>query len=162
MKFLRNKLSLGLSLIFIGILMLLINIIHVRHMGILLSAAFLIALAILFARQYMGDDRKWWAIIPAGALFTSATVLILNAFDLLSRTKQWVVFLIGLALTFLYLWTRRTSDSNLNWSIYPATAIGFTAIVVYLGGIHRLDFRTIIALIVIAYGAWLLAKALRS
>ncbi|MBN2355737.1 hypothetical protein JXO59_06460 [candidate division KSB1 bacterium] len=158
----NNRLYLGLSIIILGIFVLLTNTGHIIHIGALFLGAIFIASAVLFARLFMRDDRKWWAVIPAGILFTLGTLVIIDGYHLLGAVYQWIVLFLGIAMTFAFLWTRRDAENRLHWCIYPAVVTGLIAILLYLGGIHRLDGGTFIALLIMMVGVWLLVKAIRS
>ena len=69
-----------------------------------------------FLALYLADRQRWWAIIPAGTLFSLAVVAGLD--QLAPRYESGSVLFIGLAATFLVLY--RLPEEPKRWAIYPA------------------------------------------
>ena len=70
-----------------------------------------------FAVAYL-DRKHWWAVIPAGALFSLAVVAGLG--EVAPRLDKGPVLFFGLAATFAYLY--KLPEGGKAWAIYPAIA----------------------------------------
>lgn len=158
----NNRFYFGISIIILGIIALLISSGRFSQIDALVGVALFWGSAFLFARIYLRDDRKWWAVIPAGILFVLGALVIIDAFTLLSSGYQGTVFCLGLALTFLYLWMQRNSNNKLHWAVYPALALTILTILIFAHQLKRLDSSMLVASAIILLGGWLLYKALRS
>lgn len=84
---------------------------------------FLASIGTGFALVFLVKPRYWWAIIPAGSLFTLAAVA---GADEVSRGRLdgGGLFFLGLGLTFLVLvLLPKEVDSDLRWAYIPAGAL---------------------------------------
>jgi hypothetical protein len=90
------------------------------------GAAFLVSIGAGFLSLYLADRARWWAVIPAGALFTLGVVAA--SAGRAGGDSTGALFFIGLALTFAVLW--RLPDHPQGWAIYPAAALAVLAILV--------------------------------
>jgi hypothetical protein len=88
------------------------------------SAAFLGMLGFSFIAVYLRAPRQWWAIIPAGALFSSASVM---AFQTMRPDASLVelggVFFIGLGVTFLLVFILPSGERRRGWALWPAMSL---------------------------------------
>ncbi len=75
-----------------------------------------------FAIVYIRHNKNWWAVIPAGVLFTLGTIILTAVYDLLEHDMEAVVLFSGFGLTFLALWVVRKSENQLHWASFPAGA----------------------------------------
>ena len=83
----------------------------------LAGAQFLALLGGGFAVAYL-DRKHWWAVIPAGALFSLAAVAGLG--EVAPRIDGGPVLFFGLAATFAYLY--KLPEGGKVWAVYPAIA----------------------------------------
>lgn len=89
---------------------------------------FLAALASGFLVVFLVDDRHWWAIIPAGVLYT---VTVIAALEPLISGREAVEALLlfgGLSLTFASL--RVLPNVQQRWAVWPAAGLAFMALLV--------------------------------
>ncbi len=85
-----------------------------------------IALSFLFV--YLTDRNNWWAIIPAGVLFTLAIVAGLDQF--ISGGAVGGVFFLGMGLTFVLIALLPTTQGKMGWAWIPAGVLIFMGLVV--------------------------------
>lgn len=72
----------------------------------------------VFAAIYLRDRRRWWAVLPAGTLFSLALVALFG--QLFPGWSAAPVFFLGLAGTFSYLYLLPVPRGGQRWAIYPA------------------------------------------
>lgn len=70
-----------------------------------------------FASVYVLQRKHWWAVIPAGVLFTLS--LVVAAENIFPRWEEGTLFFAGLAATFGYLFAYERQ----RWAIFPAVAL---------------------------------------
>jgi hypothetical protein len=70
-----------------------------------------------FATTYAVQRKHWWAVIPAGVLWTLAAIVALE--NLFPRWDESTFFFAGLAATFGYLFAYEKQ----RWAIFPAVAL---------------------------------------
>lgn len=112
------------------------------------GAAFLSGLGIAFVLVYREDPRRWWAIIPAGALLAMALTAVVEDG---ARGGGGAAFLLGLAATFFVL--TRLPGNPQRWAIYPAAALALLAVLALTTG-----GSWVVPVVLIAIGAWMLLK----
>lgn len=115
--------------------------------GALAGTSFLALLGAGFLLVYLDQRRHWWALIPAGVLFTLALVAGLSLF---APNYIVPVLFVGLAATFATLY--RLPESR-RWAIYPAigTMVIAIASLSFVGG-------WLLPILLIAGGAYLLSR----
>jgi hypothetical protein len=90
----------------------------------LTGAVFLGMLGFSFIAVYLRMPTHWWAIIPAGALFSIASVVTLEA---LVRNPGPVeiggVLFIGMGLTFLLVFILPGAGARRGWALWPAISL---------------------------------------
>jgi hypothetical protein len=112
------------------------------------GAAFLTGLGIAFVLVYRDDPRRWWAIIPAGALLAMALTTVVEDG---TRGGGGAAFLLGLAATFFVL--SRLPGQPQRWAVYPAAALALLAVLALTTG-----GSWVVPVVLIALGAWMLLK----
>jgi hypothetical protein len=113
------------------------------------GAAFLASIGAAFAVVWYLDARRWWALIPAGTLFSLALVSFLDA---TLGGSNGSIFLLGLAATFFALTRLRIEPQP--WGIYPAAGLAVLALVsLTTGG------RWVVPVVLIGVGAYLLMRS---
>jgi len=112
--------------------------------------AFLGSIGAAFTVVYRDDPQRWWAVIPAGALYALALTALVDGAGR-GPGAGGSVFLFGLAATFFVL-TRLPRHAQ-PWAVYPAAALALLAVVTLTttGG-------WIVPLALIAVGAWMLLR----
>ncbi len=120
-----------------------------------IGVAVMLLLAAPFVVVYFLNRRNWWAIIPAGVFVSIGLVVLLSMTALAGRATQELlmeqvtggVLFMGLGLTFLGLWLRRSSAPTA-WAGYPAVVLGLLALVTFIGGQKGLTYAGPLAVIV--------------
>jgi hypothetical protein len=88
--------------------------------------AFLGSIGLGFAYLYRSDRARWWAVIPAGVLWSLALTALLDTRGF-AVGSSGAVLMFGLALTF-YLLTRLPERAQA-WGVYPAAALAVLGVV---------------------------------
>jgi len=146
----------GIFAIFIAIMIFIeeTHIISDDFIGVL--TVWLIAAGFFFV--YHKNNRNWWAVIPAGFMFSVGWIVLL--------TEVWrgfdhyapVIFFLGLSLTFGYLYSIRNTENKLDWAIWPAGATFFLCILVFSSMMfHGIDDFIFPAMLIIA-GIYLIRR----
>lgn len=117
--------------------------------GDLGGAGFLAFTGAGFLALVVAEPTRWWAVIPAGTLFTLA--IITWSGDALSPQGTGAVLFLGLAATFLVVW-RGTAHPQA-WAVIPAAGCLVMALVV---GLALADW--VVPVVLIAIGAVLLLR----
>jgi len=113
------------------------------------GAAFLASIGAAFGVVWYLDDRRWWALIPAGTLLSLAIVAFLDAS---LGGSHGAIFLLGLAATFFALTRLRVEAQP--WAIFPAAALAVLGLLsITTGG------RWLVPLVLIAIGGFLLMRS---
>ena len=110
---------------------------------------FLALIGVGFAAVYYLDRSRWWAIIPAGTLFSLAIIAGLDSWAP-GYDAGWVLFA-GLAATFGVLY--RLPDDPKSWAVFPAVASLVLAVLgLSFGG------GWLVPLILVAVGVYMLLR----
>jgi hypothetical protein len=112
------------------------------------GAGFLAGTGAGFLALVVAEARRWWAVIPAGVLFTLAVL----AWASPGEPAGGAIFFLGLAATFAVVW--RGTARPQSWAVFPAAGALALALIV---GLTRADWLVPVALI--AIGAWLLLRS---
>lgn len=111
-----------------------------------------------FLVVYLQRREFWWAIIPAGTLFTLAVVSMADAV-LPANSGGWIFFA-GLGLTFLALYLLPgPGGTRMTWPLYPAAILLVFAALLFVGATALGRYLWPLALILI--GLFLVYRALR-
>jgi len=87
-----------------------------------LSGSFVLgAIGVSFISVYLADRRFWWAIIPAGVMFTLVAVILLE--PVFSDIGTGGVFFFGLGITFGVLALIPMQSGRMGWAWIPAVAL---------------------------------------
>ncbi len=116
---------------------------------------FLGGIGLSFLLIYLNDREFWWAIIPAGTLFTVALVAGLSS--VLEGVAVGGVLFLGLALTFAALYLVRTPEGRMKWALIPAAILLVIGLGVLAFSESLLKYLWPLALIVA--GAYILIRA---
>ncbi len=117
--------------------------------GSLSGFFFLALIGAGFLALYLADRQRWWAIIPAGTLFSLAVVAGLG--EVAPRYESGSVLFIGLAATFLVLY--RLPEDPKRWAIYPAVvSLALAVLGLSFGG------SWVLPLVLVGVGVYLLYR----
>ena len=90
------------------------------------GAIFLGMIGVGFLVAYSRNKSSWWAIIPAGVMFSLAAVSIADALPEKLPFDEGGLLFLGIGLTFLVLSFVTVNGERLSWGIFPAIVlIGF-------------------------------------
>lgn len=155
------KLICGLIGISIGMTIILDSLSIVA--GDYLGGLIVLLLAGIFILLYSRNPKMWWALIPGGILLTVGARVLLEEAVWSFRYYADSFVLIGIGLTFGYLYKIRTAENRLDWAKWLAI------ICLVIGGVkllneifydlHIEEFALPVALILI--GAYLILRNLR-
>ena len=123
-------------------------------------ALILFGIALPFYAIYVLRRDQWWALIPAAVLtgVGVATVFFNSGLDEAAVERlAGAAILASLALVFGFLWWKRKVHQT-DWAGVPALILGIGALAVLIFGLR---VEIILAMGLIAFGAWILLQALR-
>lgn len=108
-------------------------------------------------------ERKseWWPIIPAGVFITIGTVVLVDEFNMIDSDWSGLVFLVGMTLTFLYLWMIRDSKNKLTWAIWPASVFGVISLLHFFENAIWFNDDYILPILLIGIGAVVILTGIR-
>jgi hypothetical protein len=84
------------------------------------GSAFLALLGAGFAAVYLDRRERWWAIVPAGTLFTLALVAAVGPTG--QAQLAGGLFFYGVALTFVAVYLVPAPQGRRQWALFPAAA----------------------------------------
>jgi hypothetical protein len=160
-----NRTSPRKSILILGILFLLIGLFTTLDAIIfvpedLIGTFFLWIGGAIFLSIYIHKNERWWAIIPGGIFIILGFIVTLNAFRLLEGDILWFIFILGISLTFWFLYLIKDEKNKLNWAIYPAFLLTIFSFFI-LSLIWESQFADILFPISIIFsGAYLVIKNL--
>ena len=117
--------------------------------------------AIVFGYFYISDNKKWWAVIPAGVLFTLGCVVLIDTYNLLIDDFEGSVLFLGFGLTFIFLYLQRNEENKLSWAIWPGGILSAFALFIYFQNADWMDFDFVLPVLLILVGGFLIFKASR-
>lgn len=117
----------GFSLLGIGFTIL-VSSLFSRLGDIIGGTVILGGIALGFLVVYLSERNNWWALIPAGVLFTLAIVAGLDQF--ISGGAVGGVFFLGMGLTFVLIALLPTTQGQMKWAWIPAGVLMFMGLVV--------------------------------
>lgn len=120
---------------------------------------FLGSMGLGFASVFLLQREMWWAIIPAGVMFSLTAVSYLEASNLALPFNPSGLLFIGLGLTFLLLTRVRSNGLGMQWGYYPAVPLLVLGVLLSVGS--EAYWSILGPLLLIGAGAWLLLGALR-
>lgn len=120
------------------------------------AAVFLASIGAGFVAIFFTNREQWWAIIPGGALFSVAGVVLVAQAGIGFLNPASVLF-IGLGLTFGFLGLMSTYlNTNLRWAYIPAAILLVMGIVIFTPFVGALGF--IWPLAFVGGGAYLILR----
>ena len=123
------------------------------------GAFFLAAIGVGFLIAYRRNAANWWAVIPAGVMFTLAAISVVDDLSTNLPFETGGLLFIGIGLTFLFLTQIRIEGERLTWAIFPALPLLVLGLFVGLGRVASWNYIWPALLIVL--GAYFLIDALR-
>lgn len=87
-------------------------------------------IGLAFLLIFVSNIANWWALIPAGVLFSSAAALFMSTYS--PGLETGGIFLIGLGLTFGVIGLIPTKQGRMRWAFIPALVllvIGFLLLI---------------------------------
>lgn len=156
----RNNYSVGLLLILIAIVLLLGKLGVFAYLGYLLWPMLILALGLLFHFLYFNRILPAGILVPGGILVTYSLLFIYcNLFGWKSMSYLWPGFILGVAVGLyeLHLFDRHSSKGVWAASMILAAiaAVSFVFTLLFTLGVY------VIALVLIAVGAWLMMSRRR-
>jgi hypothetical protein len=106
---------------------------------------FLGSIGLAFLVIFLLDHKRWWAIIPAGALFSVAGTALMASFDPAGLASGGVLF-VGLGLTFLSLLLLKRNETR-KWPWFPGGILLAMGVVMVLGSSDWLEWIWPVALL---------------
>ena len=113
---------------------------------------------VAFALQYVHDQTRWGAIIPAGVLLTLA--VLAGAAGLLSSQISGATFFLGLAATFAVVYGTSPLAHPRRWALIVAGVLAVVAIVVLVSSGSALSILG--PMVLIAAGLYQAYRTLRA
>jgi hypothetical protein len=122
------------------------------------GALFFIFLGTAFLIAFLRNNLHWWAVIPAGVMYSLAAVTVVDdVFRGLPIESGGILFL-GIGLTFLALTFIRVNDERMSWGIFPA--VFMIAFGLYVSFGEQAAWNVIWPSILILVGGYFLVDAL--
>jgi hypothetical protein len=115
-------------------------------------------IGLAFLIVYLANRANWWALIPAGVMFTLSAVASLEG--TMSGFETGGIFFLGLGLTFLLVAFLPTPDGYMRWAFIPAGVLLLIGILMTAALTQVINFVWPIALILV--GLFLVLRAFRS
>ena len=114
-------------------------------------------IGISFIIVYLYDRDQWWAIIPAGVLFSLSAVAGLGR-SVTDRESSGI-FLLGLGLTFLLLAILPNKAGKMAWAWIPAFILMIVGTIVMITAGQLIGY--IVSVVIIVIGILLIIRAVR-
>ncbi|MCW5876358.1 MAG: hypothetical protein KIS85_05680 [Anaerolineales bacterium] len=123
------------------------------------GAIFLGAIGAAFVLVYRREPNNWWALIPAGVMFSLASISLLNDLRLDLPFDTGGLLFIGIGLTFLLISRLRSAGEGLGWAVFPAIALLLFGLFVAFDA--ALPWNYVWPALLILAGAFSLLQAMR-
>jgi hypothetical protein len=118
----------------------------------------LTGIGLSFALIYLVASQNWWAIIPAGVLFTLA--LIAGVQKYFPSLETAGLFFLGLGLTFALVAILPNPEGEMRWAWIPAGILLLLGAIFLVAGENMLDY--VWPVILILAGGLFIVRALRN
>lgn len=113
------------------------------------------ALGLAFWIIYINKTKHWWAIIPAGVLWS----LALSSINPIRALPGETLFFIGLGITFLLLYLLPKPTGKMTWPLIPAAVLVLIGLLAMAGSMDIVNY--IWPTLLIIGGGFLLIIALK-
>ena len=127
--------------------------------GVVGGGIFLGMLGLGFLIAYFRDRASWWAIIPAGVMFSLALVAIVDDLPLTLPFESGGILFLGMGITFFILSFIRVGTERLTWAIFPAIVLAAFGLFVGFG--EEAAWGYIWPALIILTGLYFLVSAIR-
>ncbi|GAB4579916.1 MAG: hypothetical protein Fur0022_26550 [Anaerolineales bacterium] len=88
------------------------------------GGAFLGMLGLSFIAVYLRQPKHWWALIPAGVLFSMASMAVLQALvENPGIVEMGGVLFIGMGITFFLIFILPGAEGRRGWALWPAMSL---------------------------------------
>jgi len=117
-------------------------------------------LGLSFLFVYLRTREHWWPIIPSGALFSIAGIIMVTAQNH-NPEPAWIMLILfgGLALTFLLLTILPSKAGRAKWAIWPAGGLLIPAFFAGAGTFGFLNY--LLPAVLILAGGYILYRSFR-
>lgn len=116
-----------------------------RLEGVLGGFFVLGGIGLAFVVIYLNDRRFWWALIPAGVLFTVAIISVVEG--LFGGLETGGIFFIGLGLTFAAVAIFPAPQGKMRWAWYPAAVLTVMGLLIAAAAENLINYVWPVALI---------------
>ncbi len=123
------------------------------------GAIFLGAIGLGFLLVYWRFHGNWWALIPAGVMFTLAIIAIVDALPFEMPFESGALLFLGIGITFLVLSRIQVKGENLSWAIFPAVPLLLLGILIGFGTASSWNY--VWPALIILFGVYFLVEAFR-
>ena len=128
------------------------------RLGALGAAIFLAFIGLSFALIYALNPEFWWAIIPAGSLFSVAALVGLS--DRIRGEVAVGIMFLGMALTFALVYVLPGRTEERRPALIPAGIMAVIGVFMMLSWSGLIN--TFLATALIVVGMWILFRSLRT
>lgn len=118
----------------------------------------LAGIGLSFALVYLIARQNWWAIIPAGVLFTLAVIAGLEEYFPALGTAG--LFFLGLGLTFALVALLPNPQGDMRWAWIPGGILLLIGSIFFVAGENLLVY--VWPIILIVAGGWFIIRAIRN
>jgi hypothetical protein len=115
-------------------------------------------IGLAFLIVFLMNTENWWALIPAGSLFSIALAIGLN--QILTGLEIGGVFLIGLGFTFGVVGFVPTPQGRMRWALIPALILIVVGFLVLIAASNLISYLWPLGLI--ALGGLIIYSVIRS
>ena len=118
----------------------------------------LAGIGLVFLIIFLINTENWWALIPAGSMFSIA--LAIGLYQFLAGLEIGGIFLVGLGLTFGVVAFLPTPQGRMRWALIPAGILILVGTLVLITAFNLISLLW--PLILIALGVLILYGVIRS
>lgn len=117
---------------------------------------------VVFFTVYFTNHSQIWSIIPGGIIFTIGLLVLVATFAPITDENLWVLFLVGLSITFGVLFLLSPNKSQSTWAKYLAIILmGLALLIFYLVNDDSLIIRIIFPIVLILIGSYYVYQGLQ-
>ncbi len=147
---------------FLGVLGLLALVSGTRIGGALFALSLYWGAGAAFALLFFRRPSRWWAVIPAGALFSLGLLELLGRSGWGGPSSQGFIFCLGLAATFGFLYVIRNDANRLHWAKYPSIILLAISILFLFSALSWGGLLKIVSIAMVLAGLYLLFMSRRN
>jgi len=147
----------GFALLAVGVLIVLGELAP-RAAGALGATLVLGAVGLSFLLVYLDNRQWWWALIPAGVMFSLAAMVAVDQLVVTHDGGAGILFL-GLGLTFAALTRVSSQGGRMRWALIPAGVLLALGVLITAAATHLLGYAAALALI--GVGGYMISRTVR-